>query len=363
MATSNDEASTSPVETKQASFTNNSQDQTDTETHAPKTTTAEAVQPTTTEDASTQNEQTQTYTTAATTTITTITTEPVTTETEPTATTEDAQRYTSIDDDNADDQYMTPYNNQPTDTIQVTVTSSIDASVTSVYSVVTTDSTIIASASTCIANNAATSSSTCLSASEEETLAKMTVAQIAGIVVGILGMFSLLVACVLLRKRKNGRRNLNNTRRISPYFYKGDQDQEKGLNQEKFDNSKTALCQSYNNKQPDSSNSDISESVYGDNMFYSNSTGYHCNSGVVNNQHGINEKLKITTNPSETYHHTVDTTHYPSLPVNLNPDPLVLAEASSRKLFKHTYLYVINYTCRLLPQRCILILNVAKAMN
>ena len=308
---------------------------TEVESTAPETTTM--LEPTlTTEDQITQTEQTQVHTT---------TVEPVTAGI--TYTTQNAQDYTTTPVPNTEYQQMTSYN-QPTSDIQNIASSStltiINASAASEASanpsvVASSTSDTEVSTSTCISNNAETSSNSCTSASEEAAVAKMAIAEIAGIVVGILGLFSLIVACILVKKRKKRRGNFNNKRRISPFFYMNDQpDQEKNLNHEKFDNSRAALCQTYKNEQPtmtNSSVSDMSESVCGDNIFYSNSTGYHGSNSIMN-QRGINEKLTVITSPAESYHHHI--TGYASSPLKKNVNSIV--EAGVKTIIHH-YVFIV----------------------
>lgn len=305
---------------------------TEAESTAPETTAI--LEPTlTTGDPITQTEQTQVHTT---------TVEPVTAGR--TYTTENAQDYTTTPVPNTEYQQMTPYD-QPTSDIQSIAVSStltiIDSSAASANPSVVASSTsdTEVSTSTCISNIAETSSNSCTSASEEAAVAKMAIAEIAGIVVGILGLFSLIVACILIKKRKKRRGNFNNKRRISPFFYMNDQpDQEKNLNHEKFDNSRAALYQTYKNEQPtmtNSSVSDMSESVCGDNIFYSNSTDYHGSNSIMN-QRGINEKLTVITSPAESYHHHA--TGYASSPLKKNVNSIV--EVGVKTIIYH-YAFIV----------------------
>lgn len=316
--------STSP----DVSYSNAPQEQTATETSVPEsTTTAETtsepplatttgVEATT---AATTEDQTDPTTQAHTTTKAPITTA------EATQTTQQAQAYTEAPTPYADDQpsldTQPSIASNPTWTLTETSVSPTIVVVTSTSGV----STVFSTSSTCIPDGTATTSTVCSSssaASEEAGAARMTVAQIAGIVVGVLGLFSLFIACILLKKRKHNK--THNKRRISPFFYMNDQhpDPEKSLT---LDTSTAALCQSYRNQQPtNSSVSDMSESVCGDNIFYSNSTDYHRSSSIMHQQ-GINEKLTVITSPGKSHHDA----EYASSPLRMNANTAADVNAST----------------------------------
>ncbi|GAN10718.1 hypothetical protein MAM1_0390d10264 [Mucor ambiguus] len=318
--------SPSPDATDQAKYSNTPQKQTVTEVPVPESTTAAEA---TSESALTTTTDVVATATAATedqvepTTQAHKTTEaPMTVEA--TQTTQDVQAYTE-----------SPYHNynqpdsQPTTDIQqsmasnptVTLTETSIASVSPTVAVVTSISGVstVLSTSTCTPSSTATASNMCNGSSSAAANAdKMTVAQIAGIVVGVLGLFSLLVACFLFKKRKHSK--TNNKRRISPFFYLNDQhpDPEKSL---QFDTSTAALCQSYKNERSqapntttNSSASDMSESVCGDNIFYSNSTDYRRSSTIMHQQGSINEKLTVITSPGKLHH----TAGYASSPLKMD---------------------------------------------
>lgn len=317
--------SSSTDTTDQASYSNAPQEQTVTESPVPESTT---VAETTSEPPTTTTTTTVMEATAIQTTenqIEPTTQAHATTEAaEATLTTQKAQGYTASYNENQ--QYS-----QPTTDIQqqsiapnptLTLTETSVASISPTMVVITSSSGVstVLLTSTCMPDSAATTSNVCSSvlAAQEANAAKITVAQIAGIVVGVLGLFSLVVACFLFKKRKNSK--TNNKRRISPFFYMNDQhpNPEKSL---AFDTSTAALCQSYKNEPPNgatatnSSASDMSESVCGDYIFYSNSTDYRRSSSIMHQQ-GINEKLTVITTPTKSHHHTH--TGYASSPLNMD---------------------------------------------
>lgn len=334
--------SSSPDATKdQDSYFNAPQEQTVTETPVPESTTAaettsEPPPATTTDIEATATATTQDQIEPTTQAHITTTEAPMTMEA--TRTTQGVQAYTeapyynSYDQPNsqptADVQHTMPSNN-PTLTLTETSITSVSPTVVVVITSTSGVSTIL-STSTCIPDSTATASNVCISSSstsgpssQEANTAKMTVAQIAGIVVGVLGLFSILVACILLKKRRHSKAN-NNKRRISPFFYMNDQHPDPEKNQQPFDTSTAALCQSYKNEQPrtattttnnsSSSVSDLSESVCGDNIFYSNSTDYH-QSGTIMHPQGINEKLTVITSLAGKSHHAVG---YASSPLKMD---------------------------------------------
>jgi hypothetical protein len=116
----------------------------------------------------------------------------------------------------------------------------------------------------------------------------MSTGQIAGIAVGAIAFVSLLGAClfIVIRKKRNNTDHYRNqsNKQVSPVA----DDHEKQSNSS-LNNSHAVL---YQGLSPESSqicsNPEMSESVYGDNLFYSNSADYRRTSSImnVNNNNG-----------------------------------------------------------------------------
>ncbi|CEP12991.1 hypothetical protein [Parasitella parasitica] len=265
----------------------------------------------------------------------TMTTVEATTTTQDTMTTQVPPAYaTTAQTATAD--LMSPYSQPPVD-LQSIVSNPIptvtENSIVPTTVIVYSSNASLVSTETCLFTSwaATTSTNACLPTSKEAASAGITVAQIAGITIGILGVCSLLIAFMLVKNCKHRKRedSSNNKRRMSPFFCMNDHvDQEKCLGSEKSGHcSQPMLCQSIENEHPATRHvSDLSESVHSDN------TSYRRSSSIVNH-HEINQVLTVITSPAELHqHHTISPFGKP----NMNPTMMVEAPSSPYPQNKHT---------------------------
>lgn len=170
------------------------------------------------------------------------------------------------------------------------VSHSSDTSAGSSENIVATPSTTHTSTTSCIPSN---QSSTCATASMGSNI--ISSGQIAGIAIGGIAFILLLGACLFITlKRTHNANNYQNQpgKKVSPFSIAGDQEKQSYNSNE--NNSRAVLYQS---PPPESPTPERNESVYGDSMFYINSTDY-CPTGSIMNgsitvsKHGYPPKLK-----------------------------------------------------------------------
>jgi outer membrane biosynthesis protein TonB len=147
-----------------------------------------------------------------------------------------------------------------------------------------------------VSSTTATTTSDCIPSNQEGVCSTtdlasntMSSGQIAGIAAGAAVFVLLLGACLFIVIRRRRRKNKNRcSKKVSPFFSMNDQEKQTTSNE---NNSRAVLCQ-------DAIMPEMSESVYGDNLFYSDSADYRRTSSIMNHHaylpHSTDSQLAVS---------------------------------------------------------------------